>query len=235
MLSLPARLARCSLVVSRGLLQLAVVANQRIRRTIMASPGFFLAAEFRDDAQGQHFAELDAPLIERVDVPDRALGEHIVLVESDELAERSRGQPLQEDRVGRPVSFKGTVRHEPAGRAFGADLLRCLAKGQRFALRENVGQQHVMLLPQRIQRLAEGDEVAGDEARSLVDQLIKRMLAVGAGLAPVNRARIAADGAAVERPTVCAPKKLLYQTARSPISTGKLRANGAVRKCSSIS
>ena len=33
---------------------------------------------------------------------------------------------------------------------------------------------------------------------------------------------------------VCAPKKSRYQTPSSPISTGMLRSNGAVRKCSSI-
>ena len=35
-------------------------------------------------------------------------------------------------------------------------------------------------------------------------------------------------------PTVSAPKKLLYQTVKSPISIGMLRSGGAVRKCSSI-
>jgi hypothetical protein len=29
-------------------------------------------------------------------------------------------------------------------------------------------------------------------------------------------------------------KKLLYQTVRRPINTGRFRSNGAVRKCSSI-
>ena len=39
-----------------------------------------------------------------------------------------------------------------------------------------------MLLAHRVQRLGEGDEVAGDQPGSLMDQLIKRMLAVGAWL-----------------------------------------------------
>src|ERR1700722_12501976 len=56
-----------------------------------------------------------------------------------------------------------------------------------------------MLLTQRIQRLAESDEVTGDQARPLVNQLIKRVLTIGAGLAPINRAAVVADGAAVER------------------------------------
>src|SRR6266851_2384902 len=55
--------------------------------------------------------------------------------------------------------------------------------GERFALREHVRQQHVVLLAQRVQRLAERDEVARDQPGSLMDQLIKGVLAVGAGLA----------------------------------------------------
>src|SRR5271166_1479978 len=68
-----------------------------------------------------------------------------------------------------------------------------------FALREDVGEQHVMLFAQRVQRLAEGDKVARDQTRPLVDQLIERVLAVGTRLTPINRAGVAADGIAVER------------------------------------
>ena len=39
---------------------------------------------------GEHFAELDAPLVEAVDVPDRTLHEDRVLVEGDQLAEHGR-------------------------------------------------------------------------------------------------------------------------------------------------
>src|SRR5262245_11530686 len=56
-----------------------------------------------------------------------------------------------------------------------------------------------MLLTQRIQRLAESDEVTGNQARPLMDQLIKRVLTIGAGLAPIYRAAVVADGVAVER------------------------------------
>ena len=71
--------------------------------------------QFRDDALGQHFAQLDAPLVERVDVPDRALGEDAVLVERDQLAERFRRQPVGQDRVRRTVALEDAVRHEPVG------------------------------------------------------------------------------------------------------------------------
>ena len=62
-------------------------------------------------------AQLDAPLVERVDVPDRALREDGVLVEGDELAEHFRREPLGEDRVRRAVAFENPVRHEPIRRA----------------------------------------------------------------------------------------------------------------------
>ena len=44
------------------------------------------------DRTGQLLAQLDAPLVERVDVPDHALHEHLVLVQRDQPAERARRQ-----------------------------------------------------------------------------------------------------------------------------------------------
>ena len=77
--------------------------------------------------------------------------------------------------------------HQPIGRAFRADFRRGFAEGKGFALGEDIGQQLVVLLAQRVERLAERDEVARDQPRSLMDQLIEGMLAVGARFAPVDR------------------------------------------------
>ena len=59
------------------------------------------AYQFRDTqhaadlfALRELLAELDAPLVERVDVPDRALGEDAVLVERHQRAER---RPVDDD------------------------------------------------------------------------------------------------------------------------------------------
>ena len=49
---------------------------------------FCLGFQFRNNALGQHLAQFDAPLIERIDVPDRALGEDTVLIKCDKFAER---------------------------------------------------------------------------------------------------------------------------------------------------
>lgn len=40
--------------------------------------------QLRDDRLGELLTKLHAPLIERVDSPDRTLGEHVVLIESDQ-------------------------------------------------------------------------------------------------------------------------------------------------------
>src|SRR5215472_261756 len=55
-----------------------------------------------------------------------------------------------------------------------------------------------MLLAQRVQRLTEGDEITGDQPGSLMNQLIERMLAIGAGLTPINRAGVPCDAIAID-------------------------------------
>ena len=52
---------------------------------------------------------------------------------------------------------------------------------------------------QRVQRLAEADEVTWNQAGALVDQLIERMLPIGARLAPVDRAGFIVHRSAFQR------------------------------------
>ncbi len=54
------------------------------------------------------------------------------------------------------------------------------------------------MAPERIEGFAKGDEVAGNEARALVDELIERVLTVGAGFTPINRTSFIVDGSAIE-------------------------------------
>src|ERR1700722_978464 len=91
------------------------------------------------------------------------------------------------------------MRHKPIGRAFRPDLIRGLAKSQCFRLREHVGDQHVVMSAQRVERPDESDEIAGYEARTLMHQLIERMLAVGTRLSPKNWPSIVIDLHAIER------------------------------------
>jgi len=63
-----------------------VAADQVVRGTVVAGRRLFFALQFRDNALGEHFTELHAPLVERVNVPNRALGKNNVLVKSHKLA-----------------------------------------------------------------------------------------------------------------------------------------------------
>ena len=174
-------------------LELPVAADEVVRRTVVLELRFRLALKLRDDALGEHFAQLDAPLVERIDVPDHALREDTVLVKRDEHAENFRRQPLGEDRVRRTVAFEDSVGHEPVRRALGFDLLGRLAECQCLGLGENVRQKYVMVAAERLERLGERDEVTWDKPGPLMDQLVEGVLAVGAGFAPVNRTGLALD------------------------------------------
>ena len=160
---------------------------------------FHLRFQFGHDPLGQHLAEFHTPLIERTDVPDRALREGAVLVERDEFAEGRGRELLQEHRVGRPVAGERLVRHERVGRALGLHLLRRLTEGECLGLGEDVRHQQIVVTAHRVQRLCEGDEVARDQRRALVDELVEGVLAVGAGFAPIDRPRGAIHFRAVER------------------------------------
>ena len=74
-----------------------------------------------------------------------------------------------------------------------------LAERQRFGLREHIRDQHVVMAAKLIQRLGERDEVARNQPRPLVDQLVERVLAVGSRLAPVDRTGRARYSVSVQR------------------------------------
>ena len=110
--------------------------------------------ELGHDPLRQHLAQLDAPLVERVDAPDRALGEHLVLVQGDERAERRRRQPLgDQDRSS--AGCPGTSGAAPGGGdALGRDLVARLAERERLGLGEQVGDQEVVVVAERVRRRA---------------------------------------------------------------------------------
>src|SRR5204862_7934378 len=74
-----------------------MAADERVRRAVVPERRLRRALELGDDALRELLPELDAPLVERVNVPDHALREHAVLVERDERPERLRRELLGED------------------------------------------------------------------------------------------------------------------------------------------
>ena len=122
-----------------------------------------------------------------------------MFVDRDELAEHVRGEfAADEQGVRRVVAAKRARRDLGRRDALGTHLLRGLAKGERLGLREEVRHEQVVVDAEVVVRPAEADEVAGDELRPLVDQLVVGVLSVGARLAPDDRAGlVAGDGPAL--------------------------------------
>src|SRR5262245_57240093 len=100
---------------------LAVAADPAVGRAVVARGAG--ALELAGDALGEHLAELDAPLVERVDVPDRALHEHLVLVQRDQRAERFGREPLGHEQVAGAIAREGPVRDELGAYALCRPLL----------------------------------------------------------------------------------------------------------------
>ena len=114
-----------------------------------------------------------------------------------------------------------------SGRPFRLHLLGRLAERQRLGLGEDVGQQHVVVPAERVERVAEGDEVARDQLRPLMDQLIKRVLAVGARLAPVDRPGLVIDFGPVERDVLAvALHRQLLEVGREALQVLLVGQNG---------
>ncbi len=64
-------------------------------------------------AREQHYlAKLDAPLIKRVDAPHNSLAEDLVLIKRDQLAQCSRSQAREQNRVARTIAVKNLLRRD---------------------------------------------------------------------------------------------------------------------------
>src|ERR1700677_2173232 len=88
-----------------------------------------------NDALRQRLTQFNSPLIERVDVPDRSLCKHRVLVECDEFAQRFRRKPLRKNCIRRAIAFENAMRHQPIRCSLGLNLLRSFSESQRLSLR----------------------------------------------------------------------------------------------------
>ena len=106
-----------------------------------------------DDPLRERLPELDAPLIEGVDLPYGALYEHAVLVEGDERPEGRGCQMLRQDHARRATTLERPVGHEPVRRPVGPDLVGRLAERERLRLHEDVRHEQVVMSAERVQGL----------------------------------------------------------------------------------
>mmetsp|Transcript_123357 Transcript_123357/g.345342 ORF Transcript_123357/g.345342 Transcript_123357/m.345342 type:complete len:584 (+) Transcript_123357:170-1921(+) len=160
----------------------------RVVRALAACVG-----EVLPDLRGEHLAELHAPLVEGVDVPDPALHCGAVLVEREELAQVVGVADRQQQRQGWAVPGERLVGDEIRGDALSLQLLGRLAQSEGVGLGEKVRHQLVVVGDGLAWKLhwvlgcREADELGRDDA-ALVHELAEGVLAVGPGLSEVDRA-----------------------------------------------
>ena len=104
------------------------------------------AFELRNDPLRQHLAELHAPLVEGIDMPDRALGEDEVLVKRDQLAQRRRRQNVRAEWCSTADCLRrpGAEPASPACLPLSPARRSCRKRAPR--LREDIGEQDVVML-----------------------------------------------------------------------------------------
>src|SRR4051812_44331104 len=90
------------------------------------------------------------------------------------------------------------MRYQPINRTLSADLIRRLSNRERLSLGQDVCDQNVMVTANWIQGPVERYEIARNDLRALVNQLIKRVLPVSTRLAEVDCARFIRYGRTVE-------------------------------------
>ncbi|MNH85443.1 hypothetical protein D3C73_378840 [compost metagenome] len=122
--------------------------------------------------------------------------EDLVLIQGNQAPQAERGDLAQQDGVGWAVAFKhfewGNVLDlfrlfTLCGKLFLNHVQR-FTERQRFRLCEEVRQQFGVVVAQWIMADGRSDKVARHQLGPLMDQLIERMLAVGAWFTPDNRA-----------------------------------------------
>ena len=119
--------------------------------------------------------------------------------ERNQLSECRRAQAVHQNGVGRSIAIEHEMVDKPIRRAFGLDLLARFSKRERLGLRKDVRQQHIVMPAKRVERLSERNKITRNEPSTLMDQLIKGMLAIGSRLAPIDRAGLSLNGRPIER------------------------------------
>ena len=148
-------------------------------------------------------AQLNAPLVEAVDLPDHALHEYFVFIQRKQHAQRVRIELLVQQGIAGAIAGKHLVRCQrlggfaahALGDQFGFGHRARLALEQRLGLRHAVGQQPFVLVGQRSVVDRRHQKIGGDQPGALVHQLEKCVLAIGAGRTPDDGAGVVVDHA----------------------------------------
>jgi len=94
--------------------------------------------KFGYDPLRQGFAQLDSPLVKRINIPYDTLRKYAVLVQRDQASQRVRCEPVRENRVRWAIAFEDAMRDQTIRNTFSFHLRCGLAEGERFGLGEEV-------------------------------------------------------------------------------------------------
>ena len=162
------------------------------------SVGRAFALQFRQDCVGQLLAQLHAPLVKGIDVPDHALHEHLVLIQRQQRAQHLRRHAPIEQAGARPVAGKNLVGQQFFQRLtaqallfqFSASLHLGLADHQRLGLGQAIGQQDRVMIADRVGAVRRCQEIRRHQMRALMQQLVEGMLAIVAQTTPQDRSSL---------------------------------------------
>ena len=87
----------------------------------------------------------------------------------DQLTEDVRCKSFGQDRVRWPIAFERPMGNQPFRGSLRFKLFSSFAECKRLSLGKHIRHQEVVMVPQRIKRLAKADEIAGDQFCSLMN------------------------------------------------------------------
>mmetsp|Transcript_198 Transcript_198/g.622 ORF Transcript_198/g.622 Transcript_198/m.622 type:complete len:338 (-) Transcript_198:545-1558(-) len=177
------------------------IRNQALGRAVLA---LRRGRPFDDGLQGrrQFLAKLNPPLIIGIDAQNDPFHKNAMLIKRDDLAQRERIKLGINQRCRRTIARKNAVRRLPlqVGSVericdFDTGLIQGPAPHQGLRLGQAIGHQQRVVVGQfGFMPLGGDHEFTGDHRRALVDQLIKSVLAIGAGRAPHHGAAVHRQG-----------------------------------------
>lgn len=191
-----------------SLLVLLVKVDEAVSRGIVARD-LTSSDQLGENLLGKLLAQLNSPLVERVDIPNHSLNEDLVLIHRNQSSQGTRGQLLEHDRVGGLVATEHLVgcnlihlrsRQRLVAMQLLQNRLLVLASHQRLSLSEKVGQQDIVVLGKGVVGLDGGQEITGGNAGSLMNQLVEGVLTVGTGLTDNPGASAVGDSLTVSVP-----------------------------------
>lgn len=149
--------------------------RQQTRSRAIQTPRI-AADQARLNVLGQRLAQLDTPLVEAVDAPDRAADKHAVFLQGNQRAQTGGAEFIEQQKSAGAVASEMLVTTRIH-----------FTQQQRLRLRQHVGQQQRVVAGQVMARSFDRHKLHRHHVAALVQHLEIGVLAVGAGLAPDHR------------------------------------------------